>query len=92
MAGPWPCAELERTPPMRDAPASAAPGAMDCQHGWWFPEREPGLGPPFGALESNANVLCGDDLEDCAPGTGAWRQTGIPGRLSRLSFGSTGNC
>ncbi len=57
-------------------------GVLDCQHGWWFPEREPGQQPPFGALESNVNVLCGDDLPHCAPGTGAWRQTGIPGRIS----------
>lgn len=60
------------------------PGVVDCQHGWWFPERELGEDPPFGALESNVNVLCGDDLPDCAPGTGAWRQTGIPGQIKRL--------
>jgi anaerobic selenocysteine-containing dehydrogenase len=59
-------------------------GVVDCQHGWWYPERPAGEDPPFGALESNANVLCGDGPSDCARGTGAWRQTGIPGRISRL--------
>jgi thiosulfate reductase / polysulfide reductase chain A len=34
------------------------PGVIECQHGWWFPERE---GWEHGIFESNANVLTSHD-------------------------------
>lgn len=34
------------------------PKVVNCEHGWWFPEKEP---PEYGVWESNANLLTNDD-------------------------------
>lgn len=36
------------------------PGTLNCEHAWWFPERDPeddGVTGPYGSFESNANQL-----------------------------------
>ncbi|GAB6097567.1 molybdopterin-dependent oxidoreductase [Desulfatiferula olefinivorans] len=50
---------------------------VDVQHGWWFPERDQKLPDPFGALESNANILCPDDPEFCSPEIGSWPHSAL---------------
>lgn len=57
------------------------PQMADSQHGWWFPERKGGRNEPFAFLESNVNVLIRDTPEHCSPGTGSWKQAGIPCRI-----------
>lgn len=53
------------------------PGVIDCEHGWWFPERNAELPELFGALESNANILTLDDPALCDPMTGGWCNRGL---------------
>jgi anaerobic selenocysteine-containing dehydrogenase len=59
------------------------PRMADSQHGWWFPERECAAQDPYGMLESNVNVLVGDEPEWCSEATGGWQQSGIPCRIER---------
>lgn len=37
------------------------PDVVSCDHGWWFPERDPEDGTLFGVFESNANNLIADN-------------------------------
>ena len=53
------------------------PGIVDCEHSWWFPERNAELPELFGALESNANILTLDDPDLCDPMTGGWCNRGL---------------
>jgi hypothetical protein len=36
----------------------------DAQHGWWFPRSSAAEPELFGVFESNANMLCPDDLTE----------------------------
>jgi thiosulfate reductase/polysulfide reductase chain A len=52
-------------------------GMVNCQAGWWFPEK-PGEEPSLhGAFDSNANVLCLDDPDCCDPLTGGWQSRAL---------------
>ena len=53
------------------------PNVIDCEHGWWFPERKAELPELFGAFESNANILTLDDPDFCDPMTGGWCNRGL---------------
>jgi anaerobic selenocysteine-containing dehydrogenase len=61
------------------------PGTVDCQHGWWFPERSSNLPELFGVFESNANVLCPDDPEFCSPEIGSWPHSALMCRVEKES-------
>jgi len=45
---------------------------VNCQAGWWFPEKAAGEPVLSGLWESNANVLTLDDSEACDEMTGGW--------------------
>jgi thiosulfate reductase/polysulfide reductase chain A len=52
-------------------------GIVNCQAGWWFPEK-PGEEPSLhGAFDSNANVLCLDEPDCCDPLTGGWQSRAL---------------
>ncbi|WP_084301954.1 molybdopterin-containing oxidoreductase family protein [Desulfonatronovibrio hydrogenovorans] len=61
------------------------PQMVDVQHGWWFPERKEGTPDLFGALESNANVLCPMDEEHCSPEIGSWPHSALICRVEKIS-------
>jgi anaerobic selenocysteine-containing dehydrogenase len=59
-------------------------GMVNCQAGWWFPEKpaeEPSL---HGAFDSNANVLCLDDPDCCDPLTGGWQSRALLCRVYKV--------
>lgn len=71
--GEWVCIENQRGKVYEQAKfnASMYPNSIMAEHGWWFPERNPGGENPFDCMESNINVLtpmcdCGVSGE-CAP-------------------------
>ncbi|MDR2492255.1 MAG: molybdopterin-dependent oxidoreductase [Coriobacteriales bacterium] len=47
------------------------------QRGWWYPERGAKGDDPFGALESNTNVLTATDEDECDPISGTWANRGL---------------
>lgn len=48
------------------------PQVVNCELGWWFPEKSPEEPSLFGVWESNINVLSSLRLEHCDPRTGGW--------------------
>lgn len=59
-------------------------GMVNCQAGWWFPEK-PGEEPSLhGAFDSNANVLCLDDPDCCDPLTGGWQSRALLCKVSKI--------
>jgi anaerobic selenocysteine-containing dehydrogenase len=61
------------------------PRMADVQHGWWFPEGETSATEPFGVFESNANVLCPNNVEFCSPEIGSWPHTALMCRIEKAS-------
>ena len=61
------------------------PRMVDVQHGWWFPERKEGMPGLFGVFESNANMLCPIDEEQCSPEIGSWPHTALMCRVDAIS-------
>ncbi|EPR34078.1 molybdopterin oxidoreductase [Alkalidesulfovibrio alkalitolerans DSM 16529] len=59
------------------------PKMADAQHGWWFPERSGELPGLFGAFESNANMLCPMEPEQCSPEIGSWPHSALLCRIEK---------
>ncbi len=57
------------------------------QRGWWYPERGPEGTDPFGALESNVNVLTSVDDEHVCQIGGSWANRGLLCRVYKVRFG-----
>jgi anaerobic selenocysteine-containing dehydrogenase len=57
------------------------------QRGWWYPERGAEGADPFGALESNVNVLSSVDDEHCDKIGGSWANRGLLCRVYKVKFG-----
>jgi anaerobic selenocysteine-containing dehydrogenase len=55
------------------------PNVIQCEHGWWFPERE---GPEHGAFESNANVLTSQS-PPYDPAMGTYQLRGLLCRIEK---------
>jgi thiosulfate reductase/polysulfide reductase chain A len=58
-------------------------GMINVQASWWFPEMpaaEPSL---HGVWESNANVLCPDDIDTLDPLTGGWQSRAMLCRVGK---------
>ncbi|MDR1714086.1 MAG: molybdopterin-dependent oxidoreductase, partial [Coriobacteriales bacterium] len=53
------------------------PKVVVTQRGWWYPERGATGEDPFGALESNTNVLTATAADECDPISGTWANRGL---------------
>jgi thiosulfate reductase/polysulfide reductase chain A len=58
-------------------------GMVNAQASWWFPEMPAGEPSLHGLWESNANVLCLDEPDDCDPLTGGWQSRALLCRVSK---------
>ncbi len=60
-------------------------GMVNAQASWWFPEMPPEEPSLHGLWESNANVLCLDEPDDCDPLTGGWQSRALLCRVAKIT-------
>lgn len=67
--------------------AAVAPGTIQAERGWWFPEKETRDPVLMGVFESNVNVVLDDDpdtLDECC---GSWCTRGVMCQISKVGGG-----
>ncbi len=66
--------------------AGIVPNVVNCQAGWWFPEKEANEPVLSGLWDSNANLLVLDDIEACDRLSGGWCVRALMCRVSKNSL------